>query len=86
MIPVRCFTCGKVTGNKYEPHINLLRTNHTEEEAMNMLGLRRFCCRRMIISHVERIDLHLAYNELKKVPEYVKTTTKSSVVNTLRAV
>jgi hypothetical protein len=40
----------------------------------------------MIISHVERIDLHLAFNECKKVPEYVKTATKSSVINTLHAV
>jgi DNA-directed RNA polymerase I, II, and III subunit RPABC5 len=86
MIPVRCFTCGKVTGNKYESYIKLLRTNHTEEQALNILGLRRFCCRRMIISHVERVDLQLTFNECKQTQEYVKTTTERIVVNTIRAI
>lgn len=30
IIPVRCFTCGKVTGNKYERYLELIASNHTE--------------------------------------------------------
>lgn len=30
IIPVRCFTCGKVIGNKWEAYLNLLQAEYTE--------------------------------------------------------
>ena len=30
IIPIRCFTCGKVIGNKWEPYLNLLQAEYTE--------------------------------------------------------
>lgn len=30
IIPVRCFTCGKVTGNKWESYLTLLQEDYTE--------------------------------------------------------
>jgi hypothetical protein len=30
IIPVRCFTCGKVTGNKYERYLELIAANESE--------------------------------------------------------
>jgi DNA-directed RNA polymerase I, II, and III subunit RPABC5 len=30
IIPVRCFTCGKVIGNKYEGYIGLLEADYPE--------------------------------------------------------
>lgn len=30
IIPVRCFTCGKVIGNKWESYLNLLQEDYTE--------------------------------------------------------
>lgn len=50
MIPVRCFTCGKVVGNKLEPFNDLLEKGYTEKEALDKLKLVRYCCRRMVFS------------------------------------
>lgn len=30
IIPIRCFTCGKVIGNKWETYLNLLQAEYTE--------------------------------------------------------
>lgn len=30
IIPVRCFTCGKVIGNKWDAYLNLLQEDYTE--------------------------------------------------------
>jgi len=42
IIPVRCFTCGKVIGNKYDTFIKTLAAEGcSESEAMDSLGLKR---------------------------------------------
>ena len=48
IIPVRCFTCGKVIGNKYETYTRLLSQEVSEKDALDQLELRRYCCRRMV--------------------------------------
>jgi DNA-directed RNA polymerase I, II, and III subunit RPABC5 len=30
IIPVRCFTCGKIIGNKWEAYLGLLQAEYTE--------------------------------------------------------
>ncbi|KAJ1503861.1 DNA-directed RNA polymerase II subunit L [Coelomomyces lativittatus] len=60
--PIRCFTCGKVIGNKWEHYLALLESEYTEGDAMDALGLRRYCCRRMLMSHVELIEKLMDYN------------------------
>ncbi|TXG53596.1 hypothetical protein EZV62_018852 [Acer yangbiense] len=34
IIPVRCFTCGKVIGNKWDPYLDLLQSDYTEGDAL----------------------------------------------------
>ena len=51
-VPVRCFTCGSVTGNKYERYIALLTEGKTQAQALEALGLRRPCCRTVILGHI----------------------------------
>ena len=61
IIPVRCFTCGKVIGSYYEKYKELLEEGLPPDEALDKLGLERYCCRRMIIAHVELIDEVIKY-------------------------
>ncbi|KAJ8949732.1 hypothetical protein NQ318_005053 [Aromia moschata] len=56
IIPVRCFTCGKVIGNKWEAYLGLLQAEYTEGDALDALGLKRYCCRRMLLGHVDLIE------------------------------
>lgn len=56
IIPVRCFTCGKVVGSAFQPFVDRTRKGEDPEKVLDELGLKRYCCRRMILSHAELID------------------------------
>lgn len=71
IIPIRCFTCGKVIGNKWDAYLELLEKDVSVSEALDYLNLRRYCCRRMLISHVDLIEMLLKYNS-KYTYNYIK--------------
>ncbi|CAH1763349.1 16364_t:CDS:2 [Entrophospora sp. SA101] len=62
IIPVRCFSCGKVIGNKWDLYQSLLENDYLEGAAMDAIGLSRYCCRRMILTHTDLISKLLQYN------------------------
>lgn len=66
IIPVRCFTCGKVVGNKWKEYVHLLQNGYTEADALDCLDLKRYCCRRMLLGHVPLIDKYLNYAIVEK--------------------
>ncbi len=53
IIPVRCFTCAKVIASKWEIYLELLERGHTNLEALEIIGFKRYCCRRMFLNHVD---------------------------------
>ncbi|MEM4246659.1 MAG: DNA-directed RNA polymerase subunit N [Candidatus Bathyarchaeia archaeon] len=56
IIPVRCFTCGKLIGDKWAEYERRVRGKEPPGKVLDDLGVERYCCRRMFISHVELID------------------------------
>ncbi|KAF9305500.1 DNA-directed RNA polymerase subunit 10-like protein [Mortierella antarctica] len=64
IIPVRCFSCGKVIGNKWDHYLALLQSEYSEGDALDALGLKRYCCRRMVLTHVDLIEKLLHYNRM----------------------
>jgi len=66
IVPVRCFTCGKVVGNKWDKYQALLSSGVSAKQALDDLGLSRYCCRRMLLTHVEIIDTLLMYPQTHK--------------------
>ncbi|MFX0173543.1 MAG: DNA-directed RNA polymerase subunit N [Candidatus Hodarchaeota archaeon] len=62
MIPIRCYTCGKVIAHFYEDFIEGLKEGKEEQELLDSFGLSRYCCRRMLITHVELIDDILTFS------------------------
>ncbi len=53
IIPVRCFTCGKVLGNKWQTYNELIESGKSINDALNHLGLTRYCCRTLMMGHVD---------------------------------
>jgi DNA-directed RNA polymerase subunit N len=66
MIPVRCFTCGKVVGDKYEDFERKVSAGEDPGQVLDELGLDKYCCRRMIISHSDLIDEFLQFEYPRK--------------------
>ena len=63
MIPIRCFSCNKVIANKWEKYKVNLDSGMSANNAFVELGIRRYCCKRMFLCHVEIIDKLLLYHE-----------------------
>jgi len=72
IIPVRCFTCGKVISDIYEEYKKRYEEykksidaheppKETPKDILDDLGVDRYCCRRMILSHVDLIDESAPY-------------------------
>ena len=55
IIPIRCFSCGKVIADLWEPFQNKVAEGQDKGAAMDELGLDLYCCRRMFISHIDLI-------------------------------
>jgi DNA-directed RNA polymerase subunit N (RpoN/RPB10) len=60
LFPVRCFTCGSVIGDKYEEYVDLLKKNKPAA-ALDKLEIKRYCCRRMFLSHIDLVDEVVKY-------------------------
>ena len=61
MEAIRCFTCGKVVGGKYAKFRKLIQTI-SHEDALDTIGLHRYCCRRMIMTSVDIASKVIDYN------------------------
>lgn len=62
LIPVRCFSCGKVTGNKWKRFQCLVakapsdRKGTKVDYALTKLGITRYCCRQIFICNYEFLN------------------------------
>ncbi|NHJ22090.1 MAG: DNA-directed RNA polymerase subunit N [Candidatus Lokiarchaeota archaeon] len=65
IIPIRCFSCGKLIAHIYEPYLEMIEKGESAEKAFKQLGIERFCCKRMIISNVDLIDDLLKFSRLQ---------------------
>ncbi len=60
--PVRCFSCGQVVADKYDEYVRLItEEKKTPRQALDMLGITKYCCRRMLLTHAETIDEVMNY-------------------------
>ena len=62
IIPVRCFSCGAVVADKYE-EFKRRKGKEDPKKILDSLGVKRYCCRRMILSHVDLIDEVIEFDE-----------------------
>jgi DNA-directed RNA polymerase I, II, and III subunit RPABC5 len=65
IIPIRCFSCSKLIAHVYQPYLDLLEKGVSSDDAFEQLGIERFCCKRMIVAHVDLIDDLLKFPRLQ---------------------
>jgi DNA-directed RNA polymerase subunit N len=59
--PVRCFSCGKVIGHLWKNYKEKITAGENPEKVFEDLGIKRYCCRRMFIGHVELVEDVIPY-------------------------
>jgi DNA-directed RNA polymerase subunit N len=64
IIPVRCFTCGKVVADRWEEFARRVKAGERPKQVLDEMGMTRYCCRRMFISQVDVIDDLLRYAQV----------------------
>ena len=67
IFPVACFGCSKRIGRYWNRYLGLLRNGTSKKNALNQLGMTRICCRRMFLSHIEAIDVHLDFQAMQSL-------------------
>jgi len=55
LMPVRCFSCGKVVGHLWEEFNQRVEKGEDPKNVLDGLGLTRYCCRALIVTHVDLI-------------------------------
>ena len=56
MIPVRCWSCGKVIAHVYEQYKQAVDSGEDPPSTLDDLGIERYCSRRMFGGQVALID------------------------------
>ncbi|MCP8304677.1 MAG: DNA-directed RNA polymerase subunit N [archaeon] len=64
LIPIRCFTCGSLIGDRYEEFTKRVKEGEEPGKVLDSMGIKRYCCRRMLLSNVDIIDRVLSYYEV----------------------
>lgn len=55
IIPIRCFTCGALIADKWEEFYKRVSSGEDPGKVLDSLGVKRYCCRRMLLSHIDLI-------------------------------
>jgi DNA-directed RNA polymerase subunit N len=63
LVPVRCFTCGKLVADKYSDYQTRIKTGEDPKKVLDDLGMERYCCRRMLLTTVETIQQVIPFYE-----------------------
>lgn len=53
MRPIRCFSCGKLLGDKYEEFEARIKRGEEPKRVLDELGIKRYCCRSTMLTSVD---------------------------------
>ncbi len=57
IIPIRCFSCGKPIAHLYPKYKKLIEEGKSRKDALDELGLKRYCCRAQILGQADTLEL-----------------------------
>jgi len=53
IISIRCQSCGKVIAHLWEPFNKRVQAGEDSKKVLDDLGLKRYCCRALFLTHVD---------------------------------
>ena len=56
IMPIRCMTCGKPVAHLWETYTKGVRSGKNPKNLMDSLGLERYCCRSLFLTHKDMIE------------------------------
>jgi len=56
IIPIRCFSCGKPVAHLWDEFNERIKKGEDKKKILDDLGLERYCCRALLLGHVDLID------------------------------
>ena len=56
IIPIRCWSCGKPIAQLWESFQAKIAKGEDRKKILDEMGLKRYCCRSMMLGHVDLID------------------------------
>lgn len=63
LVPVRCFTCGSLIADKFSQYQKDVQDGADPGKTLDSLDIRRYCCRRMLLTSVETIHQVVPFYE-----------------------
>ncbi|MCD6216196.1 MAG: DNA-directed RNA polymerase subunit N [Candidatus Aenigmarchaeota archaeon] len=51
IIPVRCMTCGRVLGDKWEIFKKRVKKGENPKKVLDDLNIKNYCCRALFLTH-----------------------------------
>ena len=63
MIPIRCWSCGKPIGHLWEEFKQRVEAHEDRKKVLDELELDRYCCRAMMLGHVDLIEDAAAFKK-----------------------
>ncbi len=56
IIPIRCWSCGKPVAQLWQSYKDRIAKGESPKKVLDDLGLERYCCRALFLSHVDLLD------------------------------
>jgi DNA-directed RNA polymerase subunit N len=63
LVPIRCFSCGKQLAGMFEQFRQRVDKGEKPEKVLDELGVKRYCCRRMLFTQADLIDEIMQYKK-----------------------
>lgn len=78
---IRCCTCGKILGNKWEV-IDKLREDGLElKKIYDIIGLKRYCCKKTVMTSVDTFSFESIPSEkCQEQNSYILHTQKNETI------
>lgn len=84
MKPIRCYTCGKVLGNRWCVVDKRLSEGVPMKQVYEEIGLSRYCCKRTVVASYDTTTHAVDDRPMSCLPETVRMTSTSSKPNFLK--